>query len=119
MNKPELLGVEVLTPDGRGSILSLHTKKVVVHLNKREYMQVMKGIEKDALHYAYDYEDVHVIKGQYCFDDKRIDFQYSDAFAQATPVGAVLFNGSQSEFLSKLTPDNEKALKNIKRPNKS
>lgn len=76
MNKPEILGVEVLTPDGRGSILSLHTQKVIVHLNKIEHNQVMKGLKREELHYAYDYQDVEVIKGQYCFDEKRLKFQY-------------------------------------------
>jgi hypothetical protein len=33
MNKPDLLGVEVLTPDGRGSIVALHTCMVEVVLN--------------------------------------------------------------------------------------
>ena len=76
MNKPEILGVEVLTPDGRGEILSLHQRKVIVLLNKIERGQVMKGDKRGALHYAYNYEDVTVIKGQYCFNDERIKFQY-------------------------------------------
>lgn len=76
MNKPEILGVEVLTPDGRGSILSLHPNRVIVHLNKKDVGQVMKGEKRAELHYSYPYEDVEVIKGQYCFDDERIKFQY-------------------------------------------
>jgi hypothetical protein len=76
MNKPEILGVEVLTPDGRGSILTLHPNRVIVRLNKIEHNQVMKGNKRDELNYSYDYEDVEVIKGQYCFNDDRIKFQY-------------------------------------------
>lgn len=76
MNVPDILGVEVITPDGRGSILSLHPRKVIVHLNKIECNQIMKGLKRNELHYAYDYGDVEIIKGQYCFDDKRINFQY-------------------------------------------
>lgn len=69
MNVPDILGVEVLTPDGRGSILSLHTGRVIIHLNRKEPNQVMKGERREELHYAYKYEDVEIIKGQYCFDD--------------------------------------------------
>jgi len=79
MKKPDILGVEVITPDGRGSILSLYTRKVEVHLNVIEFKQVMKGIlsaSGGSMHYYYNYEDVTIIKGQYCFDQKRIDFQY-------------------------------------------
>lgn len=76
MNVPDLLGVEVLTPDGRGSILSLHTKRVIVHLNKIEQGQVMKGDRREALHYSYEYKDVEIIKGQYCFNDEHINWQY-------------------------------------------
>lgn len=67
MTKPELLGLEVNTPDGRGSILSLHTRKVIVHLNRKMPNQEMKGLRREELHYAYDYEDVEIIKGQYNF----------------------------------------------------
>ena len=76
MNVPDILGVEVLTPDGRGSILSLYNRKVIVHINKVEPNQVMKGDRREEMHYAYDYKDVRIIKGQYCFDDKRINLQY-------------------------------------------
>lgn len=76
MNIPDILGVEVLTPDGRGSILSLHPKRVIVRLNKIEHNQVMKGTKRDEMNYSYAYEDVEIIKGQYCFNDKRINFQY-------------------------------------------
>ena len=78
MNIPEILGVEVLTPDGRGSILSLHHKRVIVRLNKIEYNQVMKGDKIDEMNYSYEYKNVEVIKGQYCFNDERIKFQYED-----------------------------------------
>jgi hypothetical protein len=37
----------------------------------------MKGSKKDEMNYSYNYEDVEIIKGQYCFDDKRIDLQYT------------------------------------------
>lgn len=76
MNVPDLIGVEVLTPDGRGSILSLHPRRVIVHLNKIEMGQVMKGLRREELHYSYEYQDVEIIKGQYCFNDERIKFQY-------------------------------------------
>jgi hypothetical protein len=78
MNRPDILGVEVLTPDGRGSLSSLHYGRVIVHLNFIKSGQVMKGSDhsKGGLHYAYEYEDVEVIKGQYCFNDKRLEFQY-------------------------------------------
>lgn len=79
MNVPDILGVEVITPDGRGSILSLHTRRVIVHLNKIAFNQVMKGDRREELHYSYEYKDVEIIKGQYCFDDKRINFQYERA----------------------------------------
>lgn len=79
MNKPEILGVEVLTPDGRGSILTLHPNRVIVRLNKIEHNQVMNGDKRDELNYSYAYEDVEVIKGQYCFNDERIKFQYDGA----------------------------------------
>ena len=78
MNVPDILGVEVLTPDGRGSILSLHGRRVIVHLNKIEHNQVMIGSKREALHYAYEYKDVEIIKGQYCFNDERIKFQYDN-----------------------------------------
>lgn len=76
MNVPDILGVEVLTPDGRGSILSLHPGRVIIHLNSKEPKQIMKGEKREELHYAYKYEDVEIIKGQYCFDDDRIELQY-------------------------------------------
>lgn len=76
MNVPDILGVEVITPDGRGSILSLHNRKVIVHIHTIQPNQVMKGDRREEMHYAYDYKDVEIIKGQYCFDDKRINLQY-------------------------------------------
>jgi hypothetical protein len=36
----------------------------------------MKGDKRDEMNYSYAYEDVEVIKGQYCFNDERIKFQY-------------------------------------------
>jgi hypothetical protein len=77
MNKPEILGVEVLTPDGRGRILTLHTNRVIVRLNKIKFNQIMKGHKRDEMNYSYAYEDVEVIKGQYCFNDERIKIQYN------------------------------------------
>jgi len=82
MNVPDIIGVEVLTPDGRGSILTLHPNRVIVHLNKIEHNQVMKGSRREEMHYAYEYKDVEIIKGQYCFNDKRIDFQYERVSGQ-------------------------------------
>ena len=80
MNIPDIIGVEVITPDGRGSILSLHPKRVVVCLHKIGFKQIMKGNERGSgsMHYVYEYKDVETIKGQYCFDDKRINFQYKE-----------------------------------------
>lgn len=80
MNIPEILGVEVITPDGRGSILSLHPKRVIIRLHKIEFQQKMKGSDRSngGLNYAYKYEDVEVIKGQYCFNNKRIRNQYHE-----------------------------------------
>ena len=80
MNKPEILGVEVLTPDGRGSILSLHHRRVTVRLNTINPNQIMKGTKREEMNYSYEYENVEVIKGQYCFNDGRIKFQYEDVF---------------------------------------
>lgn len=66
MKKPELIGLEVNSPDGRGSILALHSKGVVVHLNCKSPNQKMKGMRDNAeLHYFYPYEEVEIIKGQY------------------------------------------------------
>ncbi len=58
MEIPEILGVEVITPDGRGSILSLHNGRVIIHLNKIEHKQIMKGENRPPgrLHYAYKYK---------------------------------------------------------------
>ncbi|HEX8278662.1 MAG TPA: hypothetical protein VF540_08195 [Segetibacter sp.] len=68
MNKPDLLELECNTPDGRGSILSLHPKGVVILLNRIEFKQEMKGRKHGAeMHYFYPYEDVEIIKGQYNF----------------------------------------------------
>jgi hypothetical protein len=78
MNVPDILGVEVITPDGRGSVLSLHPKRVIVRLNSIAFNQVMKGSRQSDMNYAYAYEDVEVIKGQYCFNDERINFQYEN-----------------------------------------
>ncbi len=47
MNVPDILGVEVITPDGRGSILSLHHGKVHVQLNRIELNQVMIGHQRE------------------------------------------------------------------------
>lgn len=47
MNVPDILGVEVITPDGRGSVLSLHHGRVIVHLNKIERGQIMNGSKRD------------------------------------------------------------------------
>lgn len=78
MNIPDLIGVEVLTPDGRGSIITLYPNRVTVLLNRIEYGQEMKGTRDSAeMHYKYNYEDVEIIKGQYCFNDERIKWQYS------------------------------------------
>lgn len=76
MNVPDILGVEVITPDGRGSILSLHPHRLIVRLNKIEFNQVMKGFKSDEMNYSYQYKDVEIIKGQYCFDDKGVKLQY-------------------------------------------
>lgn len=71
MEKPNILGCEVNTPDGRGSIRSLHNGRVIICLNKIEHNQVMKGIsgQYGALHFSYEYKDVEIIKGRYEFKD--------------------------------------------------
>lgn len=76
MNIPDIIGVEVLTPDGRGSILSLNPRRVIVRLNTIKHGQIMKGQKRDEMNYSYEYHDVEIIKGQYCFNDERIAFQY-------------------------------------------
>ena len=76
MNVPDILGVEVITPDGRGSILTLHPRRVIVQLNMIEPNQIMKGERREEMHYSYNYEDVEIIKGQYCFNNERINSQY-------------------------------------------
>jgi hypothetical protein len=71
MNKPELIGLEVNTPDGhRGSILSLHNKGVVIHINRRFPMDVMAGrmYNSYCLHWFYRYDQIEIIKGQYNFN---------------------------------------------------
>ena len=80
MTVPDIIGVEVLTPDGRGSILSLHKRRVTVYLNTKAIGQVMTGLRESELHYSYPYEDVEIIKGQYCFKDSRLRFQYPEFF---------------------------------------
>lgn len=77
MNVPDILGLEVLTPDGRGSILSLHPRRVIVQLHTIEHNQKMKGDRREEMHYSYKYEDVEIIKGRYCFDNERIQQQYN------------------------------------------
>lgn len=67
MNKPNEIGCEVNTPDGRGSILSLHPRGVYIHLNVIKPNQVMIGRRKEEMHYFYSYEQVEIIKGQYQF----------------------------------------------------
>lgn len=69
MEKPNLLGLEVNTPDGRGSILSLHQSGVTIHLNTIKSGQVMIGMRREELHYFYNYEQVEIIKGRYNFKD--------------------------------------------------
>ena len=61
MKKLDILGSEVMTPDGKGSITSLHTNKVLVGLNKIEFKQKMVGLPDtiSTMHYYYDYEDVN------------------------------------------------------------
>lgn len=81
MTKPELLGVEVLTPDGRGEILAFYQEKVKVGLNRIAFRQEMKGMKSGGeMHYTYKYEDVTVIKGQYCFNEQRLKFQYEKEY---------------------------------------
>lgn len=78
MNVPDLIGVEVITPDGRGSILTMHPRRVVVRLNKISPGQVIRGRKRDEMNYSYDYKDVEIIKGQYCFNDDRVQMQYGN-----------------------------------------
>jgi len=80
MQVPDIIGVEVLTPDGRGSILTLHPKRVIVRLHKIEFNQKMKGDKRDDLNYSYEYDKVEIIKGQYCFNEDRLKFQYEEFY---------------------------------------
>lgn len=83
MKKPEILGLEVLTPDGRGRILSLHNNAVEVVLNTIGFNQRMKGRQCGCvMHYSYRYEEVEIIKGRYCFDNSRLRFQYPDYYEE-------------------------------------
>lgn len=77
MNVPDILGVEVITPDGRGSILSLHPRRVIIQLHTINPGQKMKGDRREEMHYSYKYEEVEIIKGRYCFDDKTIEQRYN------------------------------------------
>lgn len=79
MNVPDIIGCEVMTPDGRGQILSLHPRRIIVLLHRIEFQQVMKGDFRAGMQYSYEYKDVEIIKGQYCFNDERINFQYKQA----------------------------------------
>jgi hypothetical protein len=92
MNVPDLIGVEVLTPDGRGKILSLHTKRVTILLHRILFQQKMKGIEcsKGGLHYSYMYKDVEVIKGQYCINDDRVKWQYEKLLEEYDKIDTTL-----------------------------
>jgi hypothetical protein len=64
MNKPNELECEVMTPDGQGKIISMHTKGVLVAVHKIEHQQPIHGqrFGKD-LHFLYRYSDVEIIKG--------------------------------------------------------
>lgn len=76
MNVPDIIGCEVMTPDGRGYILSLHKSRVIVCLNSIQAAQVMKGEKRETMHYSYKYEDVEVLKGRYLFDEKEVQSRY-------------------------------------------
>jgi hypothetical protein len=69
MNKPEILGLEVLTPDGRGSIMSLHGRGVTVSLNSMKMNQTMFGRDQGngGLHRFYPYPLVEIVKGRFNF----------------------------------------------------
>lgn len=64
MNKPDILGAQVLTPDGKGSINSLHKKTVRVVLNTiwPNRKMVGKKIGFGEMHRHYKYEDVEIIR---------------------------------------------------------
>jgi len=72
MNKPDILGLEVITPDGRGSILALHSNRIVVRLNCIKPGSLMKGFKREDMNYYYLYEEVEIIKGEPCFNDEVI-----------------------------------------------
>lgn len=81
MNKPELLDLEVNTPDGRGSILALYPRGVEVCLNTIAYKQEMKGRKHGGeMHYFYPYDQVEIIKGQYNFIAKSTKNQSDQLF---------------------------------------
>lgn len=76
MNVPDILGVQVLTPDGRGSIISLHKKSVRVVLNTIWPNRKMVGqkIGFGEMHRHYKYEDVELVKVY--ISDRLIEFHH-------------------------------------------
>ena len=62
MNRPDILGIEVETPDGRGLITTLHYTRVTVTLNRIGPGQAMKGVRRGAMNYSYPYQDVHAVE---------------------------------------------------------
>ena len=63
MQKPKLLGTEVITPDGRGSILTLHNGGVTVRLNRVSPDQDMVGNQKESpLNFTYPYNAVGILE---------------------------------------------------------
>src|SRR5690349_13686827 len=56
------IDAEVMTPDGRGSILVIYPKAIEVCLNIIEYKQVMKGRKGGGeMHYKYFYDQIKPI----------------------------------------------------------
>lgn len=75
MKKPNIIGCEVTTPDGRGSIVSLHSNRVIVGLNSLTLEQRLKpsklvGLNRGngGLHRSYAYKDIE-ITNSYKFKD--------------------------------------------------
>lgn len=84
MNRPNEFGCEVITPDGRGQILAMHGRGVVVGLNHIEFGQQLSGLDRGngGRHRFYQYAEVHIIKGSYCFNDRADDYNeqsYNDS----------------------------------------
>lgn len=78
MEKPNIIGSEVITPDGRGCIKSLHENRVVIEVYVRDLNQNLNGkITTIKNHFSYYYNEVEIIKGSTCFDNETLIRKYN------------------------------------------